>query len=80
MNLIREAWIDEQKCKDGLQALRHEKSEKDKKGNWRETHEDDSAAAFRYMAMYLNDTPAKRVITEDPFKKSHNHVSGWMGQ
>jgi phage terminase large subunit len=80
MNLIREAWIDEQKCKDGLQALRHEKSEKDKKGNWRETHEDDSAAAFRYMAMYLNDTPAKRVIIEDPFKKSHNHVSGWMGQ
>jgi phage terminase large subunit len=80
MNLIREAWIDEQKCKDGLQALRHEKSEKDKKGNWRETHEDDSAAAFRYMAMYLNDTPAKRIITEDPFKKSHNHVSGWMGQ
>jgi phage terminase large subunit len=79
MNLIREAWIDEQKCKDGLQALRHEKSEKDKKGNWRETHEDDSAAAFRYMAMYLNNAPAKRVITEDPFKNSNYHTPGWMG-
>lgn len=77
-NLIREAWFDEAKCKDGLQALRHEKSEKDRQGKWRETHEDDSAAAFRYMAMYLNDKPAKRVVKDDPYKNAHSS-SGWMG-
>lgn len=76
--LIREAWFDEERCKHGIQALRHEKSEKDKNGNWRETHEDDSAAAFRYMAMYLNDKPAKRIIKDDPFKNSYSSA-GWMG-
>jgi phage terminase large subunit len=79
MNLIREAWIDEHKCKDGLQALRHEKSEKDRNGNWKEMHEDDNAAAFRYMAMYLNDKPAKRVMKDDPYKNSHRGSTGWMG-
>lgn len=76
--LIREAWIDEHKCKDGLQALRHEKSEKDRNGKWRETHEDDSAAAFRYMAMYLNDKPAKKVIKKD-LSEYNYHNTGWMG-
>lgn len=76
--LIREAWFDEENCKDGLQALRHEKSEKDKQGRWKETHEDDSAAAFRYMAMYLNDRPQPRIRKDDPFKRSGNNTS-WMG-
>lgn len=84
MNLIREAWFDEERCKSGLQALRHEKAEKDKNGKWRETHEDDSAAAFRYAAMYLN-----RVIHKRPVKKRTSDSSrrdmtigganGWMG-
>jgi len=78
-NLIREAWFDETKCKDGLQALRHEKAEKDKSGKWKETHEDDNAAAFRYMAMYLNDMPTKKVLKDDPFKKPYRGSSGWMG-
>lgn len=53
-NLIREAYIDKERCKDGLQALRHEKAEKDEKtGRWKEIHEHDSAAAFRYLAMAL---------------------------
>lgn len=78
-NLIREAWFDEDKCRDGLQALRHEKSEKDRHGNWRETHEDDSAAAFRYLAMYLNKTPAK-VKKDDPYKQAKRPASKtWMG-
>ena len=77
-SLIREAWFDEIKCKDGLQALRHEKSEKDRNGKWRETHEDDSAAAFRYMAMYLNDRPVPVLKKEDPFKSLGDSV-GWMG-
>jgi phage terminase large subunit len=79
MTLIREAWIDETKCREGLQALRHEKSEKDRNGKWKEVHEDDSAAAFRYMAMYLNDMPAPRVLKEDPYKNAHKGSSGWMG-
>lgn len=83
-NLIREAWIDGQKCKHGLQALRHEKAEKNRQGQWRETHEDDSAAAFRYLAMYLNDKPAKKIMREDPYKKgkdaySSSGMHGWMG-
>lgn len=78
-NLIREAWFDETRCKDGLQALRHEKSEKDRNGKWRETHEDDSAAAFRYLAMYLSDRPAQRVMKDDPYKAAYRHGGGWMG-
>lgn len=79
-NLLREAWIDAERCKAGLQALKHEKSEKDRNGKWRETHEDDSAAAFRYMAMYLADAPAaKNVIKNDPYKQAYNGPIGWMG-
>ena len=77
--LIREAWIDEDKCAQGLQALRHEKAEKNRNGEWKETHEDDSAAAFRYMAMYLNDKPAKRIMKDDPYKSAGRSSSGWMG-
>lgn len=79
MSLIREAWIDEHKCKYGLQALRHEKAEKNKQGQWKEIHEHDSAAAFRYMAMYLNDKPAPRIIRDDPFATNRQRPSGWMG-
>ena len=85
-NLIREAWFDEGKCRDGLQALRHEKSEKDKQGRWRETHEHDSAAAFRYMAMYLNKTPPVINNKPDPYNPRKNPYGdddygygGWMG-
>lgn len=77
-NLIREAWFDEHKCQAGLHALRHEKSKKNRQGNWVETHEADSAAAFRYMAMYLNDMPAAVVRKEDPYA-SNNSSAGWMG-
>lgn len=84
-NLIREAWIDEIKCKDGLQALRHEKAEKNKKGEWVETHEDDSVAAFRYMAMYLNRKPPN-LKREDPYQDvlvdPYRSMGGtsWMGR
>lgn len=78
-NLIREAWFDEEKCKDGLRSLRHEKSEKDRNGKWKETHEDDSAAAFRYMAMYLNDRPPPRILSSDPYKHHSYSSGGWMG-
>ena len=79
-NLIREAWIDEEKCKEGLQALRHEKAEKNKKGEWVERHEADSAAAFRYMAMYLNNNTGYKPLGEDPYKDPYrNQSAGWMG-
>jgi phage terminase large subunit len=58
-SLIKEAYFDQAKCKDGLQALRHEKAERDDKtGKWKEIHEIDGAAAFRYLAMALENTPA----------------------
>lgn len=58
--LIKEAYFDEDRCKDGLQALRHEKAEKDEKtGKWKEVHERDSAAAFRYLAQALESQPIK---------------------
>jgi len=52
--LIKEAWFDQTKCKDGIQALKHEKAERDEKtGKWKQIHENDGAAAFRYLAMAL---------------------------
>jgi len=57
-SLIKEAYIDKTKCKDGLQVLRHEKAEKDEKtGRWKEIHELDGAAAFRYLAQALESNP-----------------------
>lgn len=62
-SLIKEAYIDEIKCKDGLQALRHEKAEKNEKtGQWREIHELDGAAAFRYLAQALETGPDSKVL------------------
>lgn len=64
-SLIKEAYIDEQRCKDGLQALRHEKSVKDEKtGKWKEIHELDGAAAFRYLAQAIETrAPTKKKAT-----------------
>lgn len=78
-NLIRESWIDEVRCKDGLQALRHEMAEKDKNGKWKEIHEHDSAAAFRYLAMVLDNKPSKKNMKDDPFKQTRYSGSSWMG-
>lgn len=86
-NLISEAWFDEERCKSGLMSLRKEKSEKDRNGNWREIHEDDSAAAFRYMAMYFNRTPPKEnkpdpfrnSIYTNPYQYGGGSSTGWMG-
>lgn len=57
-NLIKEAYFDAHKCRDGIQALKHEKAERNEKtGKWKEIHEIDGAAAFRYMAMALANNP-----------------------
>lgn len=57
-SLIKEAYFDKTNCRDGIQALRHEKAERDEKtGQWKEIHEVDGAAAFRYLAMALEKTP-----------------------
>ena len=62
-SLIKEAYIDEHKCKDGLQALRHEKAEKNERtGKFKEIHEHDSAAAFRYLAQVLEVSPTKAKV------------------
>lgn len=57
--LIKECYIDADNCKDGLQALRHEKSVWDeRKGKYKEIHEIDGAAAFRYLAQALEQPRA----------------------
>lgn len=57
-SLIKESFVDKVKCKDGIQALRHEKAEKDEKtGRWKEIHEQDGAAAFRYLAQAIETNP-----------------------
>ena len=56
-----------------------EPQQKMEREQWKEMHEDDSAVAFRYMAMYLNDRPASRVLKDDPYKNAHRGSSGWMG-
>ncbi len=63
--LIKEAWFDKEKTKDGITALRHERAEKDEKtGKWKEIHEQDGAAAFRYLAHYLDKkAPAQRSVS-----------------
>jgi len=80
--LIKEAYIDEENCRDGLQALRHEKSVKDEKtGRYKEIHEQDSAAAFRYLAQYLS---MQQKTTKEPEKvirrRTHRQGSStaWM--
>lgn len=76
-NLIKEAFIDEARCKDGLQALRHEKAERDERtGNYKEIHERDSAAAFRYLAQAIE--------REEPeIEETNNYIpprsGSWMG-
>lgn len=53
-SLIKEAYMDKVACRDGIQALRKEKAERDDRtGRWKEIHEIDGAAAFRYLAMAL---------------------------
>ena len=77
--LIKESYIDEMKCKDGLQALRHEKSVKDEKtGKYKEIHELDSAAAFRYLAQHLERSVSQSVpeAAEDDYRPQ---VTSWMG-
>ncbi len=79
--LIKEAYIDEHNCRDGLQALRHERSEKDEKtGRWKEIHEQDGAAAFRYMAQTLEikQPTAEQKPEKIPAKYTPKGASSWM--
>ena len=77
-SLIKESYIDQTRCKDGIQALRHEKAERDDKtGGWKEIHEQDGAAAFRYLAQALEKGGKPQVRGDDPF--AHQARTGWMG-
>lgn len=79
--LIKESYFDQENCKDGLQALRHEKSVKDEKtGKYKEIHELDSAAAFRYLAQAIN---LKQPTHTQPVTKKRARVrrgssTSWM--
>lgn len=75
--LLKEAYIDEIKCKAGLNALRHEKSVRDEKtGKYKEIHELDSAAAFRYLAQHLERSVSEPEAAVDDYVPES--VS-WMG-
>ena len=53
--LIKEAYFERQKCGDGINILRHERAVRDDRtGGFKEVHELDGAAAFRYLAQALN--------------------------
>ena len=76
--LIKESYIDKDKCKDGLQALRHEKAEKNERtGKWKELHEHDSAAAFRYLAQALEIFDPE--IEDDDVTTIPRVRGSWMG-
>lgn len=70
-NLIREAFFDKDRCKVGLNVLKKEASLYDeKRGQWREVHEQDGAAAFRYLAEALQQPSMsgvriKKVVARD---------------
>lgn len=75
-SLIKESFIDAEKCRDGIQALRHEKSVKDEKtGHYREIHELDGAAAFRYLAQFLSTK--QKIIKPKPLSREIQSGS-WM--
>ena len=79
-SLIAEAYFDKTKCKDGIQELRHERAERnDKTGGWKEIHERDGAAAFRYLAQALEQGRAYAAphLINDPF--AHEYRASWMG-
>lgn len=79
--LIKEAYFDQSRCRDGIQALRHDRSERDPRtGGWKELHEIDGAAAFRYFAQALEKSGGgvARKILNDPYRDMDGRV-GWMG-
>jgi phage terminase large subunit len=79
-SLIKEAYFDKTRTKDGIQALRHDRSERDPKtGGWKELHEIDGAAAFRYLAQALETAGSgvSRPLT-DPYASAHDRPAGWM--
>ena len=80
-------WFDQEKCADGIQALRHYRYElNDKTGILKkEPHHDwasHAADAFRYLALGLKD-PKPKVIQERKSKLyelgNRNQSLGWMG-
>lgn len=80
-SLIREAYFDKNNCRVGINVLKRECSIFDERtGTFKEQHEQDGAAAFRYLADVLNSEVKSRGIVHnsenDPFKISR--AGGWM--
>jgi phage terminase large subunit len=73
--VFNKCWFDEERCADGLMALRHYRYDIDPdtgKVSSRPLHDDYSHAAdaFRYFAV---------AMTEAPRNKPNRHSGGWMG-
>lgn len=74
--IFGQCWFDEDKCADGLQALRHYRYEKDEDLNTykRQPLHDwasHGADAFRYLALSLQPRRERKRVAE--------HAGGWMG-
>lgn len=74
--IFGQCWFDEDKCADGLQALRHYRYEKDEdldtyKRNPLHDWASHGADAFRYLALSLQPRRER--------KRAVEHVGGWMG-
>lgn len=74
--LLKECYIDKEKCADGIHVLRKERAEKDERtGKWKEIHEQDGAAAFRYAAMSIEQKHPKPPTPSDDYIPSS---TSWM--
>jgi len=75
-SLIKEAWFDKG-CKVGINALKRERSIYDEKTkSFKEVHEHDGVAAFRYLSQAILAPKKKKVIKKDTYVPRR---SGWQG-
>lgn len=78
--IFNRCWFDENKCIDGLNALRRYRYEIDDSGQWskRPLHDENSHAAdaFRYLATAIVEPETKKA-EEDEY--SHYGSNSWMG-
>ena len=79
--IFNRCWFDENKCIDGLNALRRYRYEIDDSGQWskRPLHDENSHAAdaFRYLATAIVEPETKKATDDEEY--GHYGSNGWMG-
>lgn len=80
-SIFNRCWFDENKCVDGLNALRRYRYQIDDNGQWsrKPLHDENSHAAdaFRYLATALTE-PTKESKDDDEYAGDYG-ANGWMG-